>query len=69
MSTKKTSLLSCRVNPIVKNALEEAAQRDRRSLSNFMEGGLIRALPADLQAVVRTQLGHKATKPTPTPST
>ena len=50
--SKKTALLSCRLTPSVREALEIAAQRDRRSLSNYVEGAVILALPADLRAKV-----------------
>lgn len=56
----KTLMLSCRVAPCVREALEKASVRDRRSLSNFIERAVIDALPQDLKRSVMKSLESDA---------
>ena len=66
---KRTTILSCRIAPLLRTALEAAAHRERRSLSNFIEGAAIAALPPDLRAKVDAELSPfqtpKSSKDTP----
>jgi hypothetical protein len=58
---KKTTILSCRLDPALRDALEVAALRERRSLSNFMEGAALASLPPDLRAKVDAELALSQT--------
>ncbi len=60
MPPTKTSLLSCRVHLATRQALEKAATRERRTLSNFLEVALIQALPADIRAELEMHLATPA---------
>lgn len=37
MSNKKTATLNLRINPILKSVVQEAAQREQRSVANLIE--------------------------------
>lgn len=56
---KKTALFSCRMVPEIREALVQASARERRSLSNFVEGAVIQSLPADLRKQVLDSLAGK----------
>ena len=55
VTMNKTSLLSLRVDPPTRKAVEAAAARDRRSVSNFIEGAVLSALPADLRTALEEE--------------
>ena len=42
MPAKKTTTLNLRINPALKDALREAAERDHRSISNMIEVLILR---------------------------